>query len=48
MPRFDTARKLATLEGIWGGITSGADVWAAIQMAKRRNGSAAKKNNFIN
>lgn len=31
---FDTARKLATMEGIFGGITSGANVWAAIQQAR--------------
>ncbi len=29
-----TARKLARLEGIFGGTTSGANVWAAIQRAK--------------
>jgi cysteine synthase len=31
---YDTARKLARLEGIFGGITSGANVWAAIQRAR--------------
>jgi cysteine synthase len=31
---FDTARKLAKTEGIFGGITSGANVWAAIQRAR--------------
>lgn len=31
---YETARKLATMEGIWGGITSGANVWAAMQRAK--------------
>ena len=31
---FDTARKLARLEGIWGGTTSGANVWAALQRAR--------------
>ena len=31
---YDTARKLATVEGIWGGTTSGANVWAALQRAK--------------
>lgn len=31
---FETARKLARLEGIFGGITSGANVWAAIQRAR--------------
>ena len=30
----ETARKLARLEGIFGGTTSGANVWAAIQRAK--------------
>lgn len=31
---FDTARKLARVEGIWGGTTSGANVWAALQRAR--------------
>jgi len=31
---FETARKLARLEGIFGGVTSGANVWAAIQRAR--------------
>jgi cysteine synthase A len=31
---YDTARKLARLEGIWGGTTSGANVWAALQRAR--------------
>jgi len=31
---YETARKLATIEGIWGGITSGANVWAALQRAR--------------
>ena len=31
---YDTARKLATTEGIFGGTTSGANVWAAIQRAR--------------
>ncbi len=31
---YNTARKLARLEGIFGGTTSGANVWAAIQRAK--------------
>ncbi len=30
----DTARKLARLEGIFSGMTAGANVWAAIQRAK--------------
>ncbi len=31
---FKTSRELATKEGIFGGISSGANVWAAIQRAK--------------
>lgn len=31
---YETARKLAKLEGIFGGATSGANVWAAIQRAR--------------
>lgn len=31
---YDTARKLARTEGIFGGITSGANVWAAMRRAK--------------
>jgi len=31
---YETARKLARLEGIYGGTTSGANVWAAIQRAR--------------
>lgn len=31
---MDTARKLARVEGIFGGTTSGANVWAAIQRAR--------------
>jgi cysteine synthase len=31
---FDTARKLARMEGIFGGATAGANVWAAIQRAR--------------
>src|SRR5947199_10521867 len=31
---YDTARKLARLEGIFGGTTSGANIWAALQRAK--------------
>ncbi len=32
---FETARKLARLEGIVAGISSGAAVWAALEVAKR-------------
>jgi cysteine synthase A len=38
---YETARKLAKQEGIFGGTTSGANVWAAIQRA--RNIGAGKK-----
>src|SRR5215204_3246386 len=31
---YETARKLAVMEGIFGGTTSGANVWAAIQRAR--------------
>jgi len=31
---YETAKKLARLEGIFGGATSGANVWAAIQRAR--------------
>ncbi len=31
---YETARKLARREGIFGGVTSGANVWAALQRAK--------------
>ena len=31
---FETARKLARMEGIFGGTTSGANVWAALQRAR--------------
>lgn len=31
---YETARELARLEGIFGGITSGANVWAAFQRAR--------------
>jgi cysteine synthase A len=31
---YETARKLARLEGIFGGTTSGANVWAAIRRAR--------------
>ena len=32
---FETARRLALQDGILGGISTGANVWAAIQVAKR-------------
>lgn len=32
---IETARKLARMEGIFGGTTSGANVWAAIQRARK-------------
>ncbi|MFL5808685.1 MAG: PLP-dependent cysteine synthase family protein [Flavisolibacter sp.] len=32
---YETARKLARIEGIFGGTTSGANVWAAMQRAKK-------------
>jgi cysteine synthase A len=31
---YDTARRLARVEGIWGGTTTGANVWAALQRAR--------------
>ena len=31
----ETARKLARMEGIFGGTTSGANVWTAIQRARK-------------
>jgi cysteine synthase A len=31
---YDTARKLARGEGVFGGVTAGANVWAAIQRAR--------------
>jgi cysteine synthase A len=31
---YDTARKLAKMEGIFGGTTSGANVWAAVRRAR--------------
>jgi cysteine synthase len=32
---IETTRKLARMEGIFGGTTSGANVWAALQLARR-------------
>jgi cysteine synthase len=32
---FDVAQRLATEEGILAGISSGANVWAAMEVAKR-------------
>jgi len=32
---YAMARKLATVEGIWGGTTSGANVWSAIELSKK-------------
>ena len=32
---YDIARRLAKEEGIWGGATSGANVWAAMQQAQK-------------
>lgn len=32
---FDTARKLSLTDGIFGGISTGANVWAALELAKR-------------
>ena len=32
---YDTARKLAKIEGIFGGTTAGANVWTAIQRARK-------------
>ncbi len=31
---YETARKLARIEGVFGGVTSGANVWGALQRAK--------------
>jgi cysteine synthase len=39
---FDTARKLAKMEGILCGISSGAAVWAAMEVARRKD-SAGKR-----
>ena len=30
----DAGRKLARIEGVFGGVTSGSNVWAALQRAK--------------
>ena len=32
---YETARRLARVEGIFGGITSGANVWTALRLARR-------------
>jgi len=32
---FETARLLATKEGVFGGISTGANVWASLQLAKK-------------
>jgi len=32
---YETAKRLARSEGIFGGITSGANVWVAIQRARK-------------
>ncbi len=39
---LDTARRLALAEGIFGGISTGANVWAALEIAKRP-GMAGKR-----
>jgi len=39
---FSTAQKLAEQDGILGGISTGANVWAAMELAKRP-GMAGKK-----
>ncbi|MFX0096751.1 MAG: pyridoxal-phosphate dependent enzyme, partial [Candidatus Hodarchaeota archaeon] len=39
----ETTRKLARLEGIFAGISSGAAVWAALQIAK----NAAPRDNIV-
>ncbi|MBF0331727.1 MAG: cysteine synthase A [Candidatus Omnitrophica bacterium] len=38
----ETARKLAKLEGILGGISAGANVWAALEVAKRPESKGKK------
>jgi cysteine synthase A len=32
---YETARRLARVEGVWGGISSGANVWAALRLAQQ-------------
>ncbi|MDA8141701.1 MAG: cysteine synthase A [Desulfobacteraceae bacterium] len=39
---FDTARRLAAAEGILCGISSGAAVWAALQVAQRKENSGKR------
>jgi cysteine synthase len=39
---FDTSRKLALMEGILCGISSGAAVWAALEIAGRKENAGKK------